>query len=239
MLRSALTSTGMARYSVQVDAQGCICEWSWDSSMIYHVLDLVYLLYRDPYAGLILIQVIGSSLRTLARILPLPCTPSLHKPHSHGNLPLPRPHPPHNLINPLFPMHSPTNNPQFAQELISTFSTALGEVSLQPTTGGVFIVSVILPTQPTTNPPSTDLPATTATTTHQLWDRKVDGGFPETKELKRRLRDIIEPGRNLGHVDKDYGVSKEKVVEVEKGKVGDQGEGGGEAGKEKCEDCVP
>lgn len=40
-----------------------------------------------------------------------------------------------------------------------------------------------------------------------LWDRKLDGGFPETKELKRRVRDVIEPGRNLGHVDKDYGAA--------------------------------
>lgn len=35
-----------------------------------------------------------------------------------------------------------------------------------------------------------------------LWDRKTDGGFPETKELKRRVRDVIEPGRDLGHVDR-------------------------------------
>lgn len=35
-----------------------------------------------------------------------------------------------------------------------------------------------------------------------LWDRTVDGGFPETKELKRRVRDIIAPGRDLGHVDR-------------------------------------
>lgn len=37
-----------------------------------------------------------------------------------------------------------------------------------------------------------------------LWDRKTDGGFPETKELKRRVRDVIEPERDLGHVDRDY-----------------------------------
>jgi len=36
---------------------------------------------------------------------------------------------------------------------------------------------------------------------HVLWDRKAEGGFPETKELKRRVRDIIDPTRNLGHVD--------------------------------------
>lgn len=37
-----------------------------------------------------------------------------------------------------------------------------------------------------------------------LWDRKADGGFPETKELKRRVRDVIEPGRDLGHVDRNH-----------------------------------
>jgi predicted Rdx family selenoprotein len=41
------------------------------------------------------------------------------------------------------------------------------------------------------------------TVTKTLWDRRQDGGFPETKELKRRVRDVIEPGRNLGHVDRD------------------------------------
>jgi hypothetical protein len=33
-------------------------------------------------------------------------------------------------------------------------------------------------------------------------DRKVDNGFPETKELKNRVRNVIEPGRDLGHVDR-------------------------------------
>lgn len=37
-----------------------------------------------------------------------------------------------------------------------------------------------------------------------LWDRKQEGGFPETKELKRRVRDIIQPGRDLGHVDRNH-----------------------------------
>ena len=71
-----------------------------------------------------------------------------------------------------------------------------------------------------------------------LWDRKVDGGFPETKELKRRVRDVIEPGRDLGHVDRDH--AKEKKKEAEKktgdadGKVSEEGAVTGEA---KCEDC--
>ena len=35
------------------------------------------------------------------------------------------------------------------------------------------------------------------------WDRGVDGGFPETKVLKQRVRDIVSPGRDLGHSDGD------------------------------------
>ncbi|KAI0166260.1 Rdx family-domain-containing protein [Xylariaceae sp. FL1272] len=86
----------------------------------------------------------------------------------------------------------------FAQELLSTFSTALGEVALQPATGGIFVVEIFY--SPT--PSSDETPVTPQS--RVLWDRKVDGGFPETKELKRRVRDVIEPGRNLGHVDRDY-----------------------------------
>lgn len=83
----------------------------------------------------------------------------------------------------------------FAQELLSTFSTSLGEVALQPSTGGTFVVHLYH-----ANPSSSgDEPVTMQK--HLLWDRKEEGGFPETKELKRRVRDIIEPSRDLGHVD--------------------------------------
>ncbi|KAM0566726.1 hypothetical protein ACHAP9_007050 [Verticillium nonalfalfae] len=82
----------------------------------------------------------------------------------------------------------------FAQELLSTFSTSLGEVALIPSTGGTFTVTI-------TTAADAD-PASTSTKT--LWDRKTDGGFPETKELKRRVRDVIDPSRNLGHVDRDH-----------------------------------
>lgn len=34
-----------------------------------------------------------------------------------------------------------------------------------------------------------------------LWDRKTEGGFPETKVLKQRVRDQIDPKRDLGHSD--------------------------------------
>jgi len=35
-----------------------------------------------------------------------------------------------------------------------------------------------------------------------VWDRKVEGGFPELKELKQRIRDHVQPGKSLGHSDK-------------------------------------
>ncbi|MNC79700.1 Rdx family protein [compost metagenome] len=36
----------------------------------------------------------------------------------------------------------------------------------------------------------------------QIWERKADGGFPEAKELKQRVRDQIDPQRDLGHNDR-------------------------------------
>ncbi|MBI2431780.1 MAG: SelT/SelW/SelH family protein [Candidatus Hydrogenedentes bacterium] len=65
-----------------------------------------------------------------------------------------------------------------AQELLSTFGTSLGEVALVPGTGGVFDVRVDGQT---------------------VWSRKGEGRFPEAKELKQRVRDLVDPGRDLGH----------------------------------------
>lgn len=68
-----------------------------------------------------------------------------------------------------------------AQELLQTFSTDLGEVALLPATGGVFRICCDGET---------------------IWDRAIDGGFPEAKLLKQRVRDRIDPGRDLGHSDR-------------------------------------
>ncbi len=67
-----------------------------------------------------------------------------------------------------------------AQELLMTFGTDLGEVALLPGTGGIFQIRY-----------GDEL----------IWDRKVDGGFPDAKLLKQRVRDRLDPGRDLGHVD--------------------------------------
>lgn len=114
----------------------------------------------------------------------------------------------------------------YAQELLSTFSTALGEVALQPATGGTFVVDIVT--------------AATAQSQPQqriLWDRKTDGGFPETKELKRRVRDVIEPGRDLGHVDRNHAVQASEATAPGSAAAGADKPEAGASGKETCEDC--
>ncbi|KAG6159608.1 hypothetical protein E4U37_002969 [Claviceps purpurea] len=133
----------------------------------------------------------------------------------------------------------------YAQELLSTFSTSLGQVSLQPSTGGIFTIT-IQTNSSSSSSSSPDLPGTdTGTGTGDiqvLWDRKRDGGFPEVKDLKRRVRDVVEPGRNLGHVDRGVSGTGSSVREKES-EGGEAGEGaavveGGGKAEGKCEDCV-
>jgi predicted Rdx family selenoprotein len=148
-------------------------------------------------------------------------------------------------------------NAQFAQELLSTFGTTIGEIALAPSTGGIFKVELVRyinllpfdssgiirvpsplnhrsqmklsgtaifqPTNSSPDPLQTYIPQqptfkdTDAVTSGEtavsenaddlqtqsvlLWDRKAEGGFPETKVLKQRVRDRLEPKRDLGHSD--------------------------------------
>lgn len=68
-----------------------------------------------------------------------------------------------------------------AQELLTTFETDLDHVSLHPGTGGVFVVRL---------------------NDTVIFSRKQTGRFPESKELKQLVRDVIDPKRDLGHSDK-------------------------------------
>ncbi|GLZ35085.1 hypothetical protein Lesp02_72720 [Lentzea sp. NBRC 105346] len=68
-----------------------------------------------------------------------------------------------------------------AQELLTTFSTELGEVALIPGTGGVFDIRLAGET---------------------IWSRKENDGFPDLAPLKQLVRDRIAPGRALGHTDR-------------------------------------
>jgi len=71
-----------------------------------------------------------------------------------------------------------------AQELLTTFQDEVDEISLipsrPPAEGGLFTVSL---------------------NGHELWNRKERGRFPEMKEMKQIVRDVIAPKKDLGHSD--------------------------------------
>lgn len=67
-----------------------------------------------------------------------------------------------------------------AQEILTTFPEET-EVALVPGRGGVFQVRV---------------------DDQLVWDRRTDGGFPEITTLKRLVRDVVAPGRPLGHSER-------------------------------------
>ncbi|WP_028297889.1 SelT/SelW/SelH family protein [Olivibacter sitiensis] len=70
-----------------------------------------------------------------------------------------------------------------AQELLSTFTDELEEVSLKPSlVSGRYTI--------------------TLNDSILLFDRKRDGQFPEVKLLKQTVRDHVSPDKPLGHSDK-------------------------------------
>lgn len=69
-----------------------------------------------------------------------------------------------------------------AQELLTTFVEEIGEVALKPSEiAGVYKIFV---------------------NEEVVFDRKREGHFLETKELKQIIRDKIAPEKSLGHADK-------------------------------------
>jgi predicted Rdx family selenoprotein len=40
------------------------------------------------------------------------------------------------------------------------------------------------------------------TTKRRFWERNADGGFPDARTIKQRARDRLDPGRDLGHIDR-------------------------------------
>lgn len=71
-----------------------------------------------------------------------------------------------------------------------------------------------------------------------IWDRKAENGFPEAKILKQRVRNHVEPGKDLGHSDTPSSKAvqsdasstpaEKKAESAEKNSKPD----------EKCEDCA-
>jgi selenoprotein W-related protein len=68
-----------------------------------------------------------------------------------------------------------------AQELLTTFEAEIGEVALIPGSGGVFEVRA---------------------GDRVVWSRHERRRFPEIKELKQAVRDVVAPGKSLGHADR-------------------------------------
>ena len=67
------------------------------------------------------------------------------------------------------------------QELLTTFQDELTEVALRPGTGGVYDIHL---------------------NGELVWSRKQQGRFPDIKELKQKVRDMVSPERDLGHTDR-------------------------------------
>ena len=69
-----------------------------------------------------------------------------------------------------------------AEELLTTFVDDLKGVMLQPAeVNGYYAISI---------------------DGKKVFDRKEHGGFPEIKEIKQMVRDIVNPEKPLGHSDK-------------------------------------
>lgn len=66
-----------------------------------------------------------------------------------------------------------------AQELLTTFTGDIKGITLQPSdTAGRYTISINNKT---------------------IFDRKSEGRFPEIKELKQLVRDVVNPAKDLGH----------------------------------------
>lgn len=72
-----------------------------------------------------------------------------------------------------------------AQELLTTFERDLGGVLLRPGEGGVFEIRV---------------------GGALIFSRREEGGFIDAAEIKRRIRDVVAPGKPLGHIDRQHSV---------------------------------
>jgi selenoprotein W-related protein len=66
-----------------------------------------------------------------------------------------------------------------AQELLTTFTGDVKGIMLQPSdTAGRYTISI---------------------NNKIIFDRKTEGRFPEIKELKQLIRDVVNPAKDLGH----------------------------------------
>ena len=69
-----------------------------------------------------------------------------------------------------------------AQEILTTFTDDVKQVTLLPSeVGGSYKIFI---------------------DDKKIFDRKEFNGFPEIKEIKQMVRDIVNPQKSLGHADR-------------------------------------
>src|SRR6185295_16718505 len=69
-----------------------------------------------------------------------------------------------------------------AQEILTTFTDDIRSVTLLPSeVGGSYKIFI---------------------DEKKIFDRKEYNGFPEIKEIKQLVRDLVNPGKSLGHADR-------------------------------------
>jgi selenoprotein W-related protein len=78
-----------------------------------------------------------------------------------------------------------------AQEILTTFNGTIAEVALVPNHEGTGTFECVL------NAADGD--------DYMIWSRTEEDRFPESKELKQRVRDILAPTKSLGHSDSKDG----------------------------------
>jgi len=68
-----------------------------------------------------------------------------------------------------------------AQEILTSFTEELAAVTLKPSeVNGQYTIRI---------------------EDQKVFDRKEYGGFAEIKEIKQLIRDVVAPGKSLGHAD--------------------------------------
>ena len=74
-----------------------------------------------------------------------------------------------------------------AQEVLTTFNGTIAEVALVPNHEGTGIFECVVSTESGED--------------YLIWSRAEAERFPESKELKQRVRDVLDPNFSLGHSD--------------------------------------
>ena len=69
----------------------------------------------------------------------------------------------------------------YSQECLSTFGPDLHVTIIHDDSGGVFRITL---------------------DGGDIWERRRDGGLPDIRTLTQAIRDRIDPGRALGHLDR-------------------------------------